>query len=152
MLICLAATSTPFVGTVPRISKPTPAMTRKPQKTSALQRRDIHTVIARGNSSAGRNAIASVAETSANHRKKIAERRNITEPRTTLPLREGRQFAKQISGRGTAQAAHPSPKNAAHFSTLPQGEGRLARCGARLAVAVLAVKGRAPDGVAQGAG
>src|SRR5580698_4771289 len=109
MLICLAATSTPFAGLVPRTSNAMPVMTRRPQKTSALQRRDIHTVTARGSASAGRNTIASVAETSANQSKKIAERRNVTEGASS------------------------------------------ARCGARLAALVLAVKGRAIDRVAQGA-
>jgi hypothetical protein len=47
---------------------------------------------------------------------------------STLPLREGRKICEaNFSGRGLPQApeTHPSPKNAAHFSTLPQGEGRL---------------------------
>jgi len=42
------------------------------------------------------------------------------------PLEGGSKFAsiaKQISGRGKATQVHPSPKNASHFSTLPQGEG-----------------------------
>lgn len=54
-------------------------MTRRPQKLSALHRRDIHTVIFLGRISAGINAMQITAETSANQRKKIAERSKVTE-------------------------------------------------------------------------
>jgi len=53
------------------------AITRKPKKFSMLQRRDIHTVILRGRISAGRNAMQITVETSANQRKKTAERRKV---------------------------------------------------------------------------
>jgi hypothetical protein len=46
---------------------------------SALQRRDIHTVIFRGRISAGRKTMQIAAETNANQRKKIVERRKVTE-------------------------------------------------------------------------
>jgi len=40
------------------------------------------------------------------------------------PLEGGSKFAQQISGRGLAPAADPSPKMPSAFSTLPQGEGQ----------------------------
>ena len=42
------------------------------------------------------------------------------------PLEGGSKFAQQISGRGQSPALDPSPKNPSDFSTLPQGEGRVA--------------------------
>src|SRR3569832_52735 len=78
MLICLDATSTPFGGGVPRSSKRSPAKTLSPQKLSALQRRDIHTVIFRGRTNAGRKTMQITTETVANQRKKIVERRTVT--------------------------------------------------------------------------
>src|SRR5215470_7349334 len=79
MLMCLEATSTPLPGTGPRTSRSRSAKTFSPQKLSALQRRDIHTVTLRGSASAGRKPTASTTETSANQMKKIAERSRVTE-------------------------------------------------------------------------
>src|SRR5438105_1685780 len=78
VLLGLDADRTRLDVGVPRTTERSPAKTLSPQQLSALQRRDIHTVIFRGRINAGRKTMQSTTETVANQRKKIVERRKVT--------------------------------------------------------------------------